>query len=203
MLHSDALPDDYLRLLLSLEPSYLQSDDPIRQSGFGGGAARWREEREPILDAIDKDGELLDVGCANGFLLECLLVWGQQRGLALTPHGVDLGPRLVELARSRLPRYAANFHVANGWNWEPPQRYDYVYALYDSVPADYLTLYVQRLLARCVGVGGRLIIGAYGSRSRQQQPFDIAAFLRANGFAVAGTSQGGHPTIARFAWIQT
>jgi SAM-dependent methyltransferase len=202
MAHSDALPEDYLRLLQSLEPSYLQSDDTLRQSGFGGGLARWREEREPILDAIDSDGDLLDVGCANGFLLECLVQWGQERGLALTPHGVDLGPRLVELARKRLPSYAANFHVGNAWNWEPPQRFAYVYALYDSVPPNYLTEYVQRLLARCVVRGGRLIMGAYGSRSRHQQPFDIASFLRANGFTVAGTSEGGNPTIARFAWIQ-
>src|SRR5262245_18750715 len=108
MVHSDALPDDYLRLLESLEPAYLQSDDPIRQSGFGGGAARWRAEREPLLAAIEKDGALLDVGCANGFLLECLLQWSQPRGLTLTPHGIDMGPRLVELARARLPLYAAN-----------------------------------------------------------------------------------------------
>ncbi len=202
MTDSDALPEGHLRLLHSLEPAYLQSDDPIRQSGFGGGAARWREEREPILDAIDSDGDLLDVGCANGFLLECLMEWAQERGIRLTPHGLDIGPRLIELARQRLPGYAANFSVGNAWNWQPPQRFDYVYVLYDSVPPDYLAEYIQRLLARCILPGGRLIIGAYGSRSRQLLPFDIAAFLHTNGFAVAGTAEGGSPVIARFAWIQ-
>ena len=201
MLFSDQLPEEYLHLLQSLEPSYLKSDDPIRQSGFSGGEVRWRLEREPILDAISADGDFLDVGCANGFLLDCLLQWGQERGLTLTPYGVDMGSRLIELARKRLPCYAANFYVGNAWNWEPPRQFRYVYALYDSVPPDYLAEYVQRLLARCVVPGGRLILGAYGSRSRHLPPFDLAAFLCAARHTVAGTSQGGDPIIARFAWV--
>ena len=47
--------------MAALEDSYLSSDDPIAQSGFGGGAARWRAEREPILTAVDHDGDFLDV----------------------------------------------------------------------------------------------------------------------------------------------
>jgi hypothetical protein len=30
-------------------------------------------EREPILTAIDSGGDILDIGCANGYLLECLM----------------------------------------------------------------------------------------------------------------------------------
>ena len=75
------LPATFLSELRELEASYLQRSDPIEQSGFHGGAERWRAEREPILDAIMRDGELLDIGCANGFLLECLVEWGQERGV--------------------------------------------------------------------------------------------------------------------------
>ncbi len=66
----------FLQDLRALESAYLKEDDPIRQSGFRGGADRWRGERGPILNAIETDGDLLDIGCANGYLLECLLNWG-------------------------------------------------------------------------------------------------------------------------------
>ena len=71
----ETLPDDFLMKLRELEASYCASNDPILQSGFSGGALRWKEERSPILEAIHESGDLLDVGCANGYLLECLVEW--------------------------------------------------------------------------------------------------------------------------------
>lgn len=201
MTFSDQLPDHYVEMLSSLEASYLKSDDPVRQSGFGDGQVRWREEREPILDAITTDGALLDVGCANGYLLQCLAAWGQERGIQITPYGLDIGPRLIKLARRRLPMYADHFFVGNARNWEPPRTFRYVYALYDAVPDEYFAEFVRRLLTRTVALNGRLIIGAYGSRSGQQAPLEIADLLQSSGFTVAGVAQGGMPTNARFAWI--
>ena len=195
------LPADFLESLSALEEAYLQHDDPIRQSGFGGGAVRWRAEREPLLDAIDADGELLDVGCANGFLLECLVEWGAERGVRLTPYGLDVGARLIEIARQRQRQLADHFYVGNGWDWEPPRRFRYVYALYDCVPVERLAAYVRRLLIDVVADEGRLIIGAYGSNSRGIPPFEIAGFLQSQGFTIAGTSQGGEPPLTSFAWI--
>jgi len=154
------LPPDFVAAVRDLETSYLQTDDPILQSGFGGGAKRWREEREPILEAISEEGTLLDVGCANGYLLECLVGWGQERGLKLTPYGVDLSPRLIALARERLPAFARHFFVANAWDWHPPRRFRYVYALSDCVPEDYLEAFVERLLSRVVEPGGPLFSAA-------------------------------------------
>jgi SAM-dependent methyltransferase len=195
------LPPDFVEMLDELERSYLRESDPIRASGFGGGPERWRAEREPLLDAVEADGDILDVGCANGYLLECLLRWGRERGLALVPHGLDRSAALVELARERLPDFAGNLHVGNSWTWRPPRRYRYVYAIYDCVPADYLPEYVERLLGGAVADSGRLILGAYGSRSRGLDPFDVAGFLLSEGYAVAGTSCGGSPATTRFAWI--
>ena len=195
------LPPSFLLELEALESAYLAEDDPIRQSGFGGGPQRWRAEREPILDAIETDGDLLDVGCANGLLLECLVNWGHQRGLALTPYGLDQGARLVELAHKRLPDNASNLFVGNAWDWQPPRRFRYVYTLYDCVPIDYLQEYIERLLGRAVAPGGRLIVGAYGSRSRGVPAFDIEGFLRSEGIAVAGTAKGGNPQVTAFVWV--
>ena len=195
------LPRSFLQRLDELEQSYLSSDDPIRQSGFGGGPGRWRAEREPILTAVESDGDLLDIGCANAYLLACLMEWGSERGLTITPHGLDRGERLIQLARKRLPQYRDNFHVGSAWDWVPPQRYRYVYTLHDCVPRDYLNEYVDRLLQRVVSPNGRLIVGAYGSRSKNLPAFDVREFLESCGYPIAGWTTGGRPPVSVFAWV--
>ncbi len=194
------LPGEFLRYLEVLEKTYLAERDPIRASGFGGGVKRWRCEREPLLDAVEADGDLLDVGCANGHLAECLVDWARERGWRLTPYGVDYGERLIALAKQRLPQWASHFYVGNAWDWEPPRRYRYVYALYDCVPRSHLSRYLQRLASEFVEPSGRLIVGAYGSRSRGFGPFDVRSGLEQAGLRVAGSSAGGNPPIASFAW---
>jgi len=185
----------------TLEAGYLAHDDPIRQSGFSGGPDRWRRERGPILEAIDVDGDLLDVGCANGYLLECLVAWAAERGRRIVPYGVDLSEKFIDLARRRLPKHADHFWVANAWAWSPPRRFRFVYALLDSVPDESMGTYAHRLLDRSVETGGRLIAGHYGSRSRGVPPLDVAALLTADGLRVAGEAAGGDPIITRFAWV--
>jgi SAM-dependent methyltransferase len=188
--------------LRQLEQAYLISDDPLRQSGFGGGAERWRREREPILEAVQESGDLLDSCCANGFLLESLMNWSSARGLEITPFGIDQGGKLIELARRRLPKFAGHLHMANAWDWHPPRRYRYVYGLWDCVPEDYLIEFVRRLITRCVAPGGRLILGAYGSLSRSQAAFNVETFLKSAGYYVKGSACGGVPPVARFAWVE-
>ncbi len=195
------LPQTFLQELGALEASYLKETDPIRQSGFSGGAKRWRAEREPILDAVESDGDLLDIGCANGYLLECLLRWGRERGLNLTPHGLDQGAQLVELARQRLSGYEGNIHTGNAWGWRPPRKYKYVYMLCDCVPPSYLAECVRSLLDCVVEPAGRLIIGSYGSRSDGIRPMDVAAFFESVGLQATGEARGGSPPVTAFAWV--
>lgn len=195
------LPDSFLQRLKELETSYLAETDPIRQSGFGGGPDRWRDERQPILDAVTGDGDLLDIGCANGYLLECLVQWGRDRGLALTPFGLDWSERLISLARKRLPRYDSHFLVGNAWDWQPERKFQYVYSVFDCVPEEYLEEYLHRLLRRVVSPGGRLIIGAYGSRTDNIAPFDIESFLKTHGFNPGGSAEGGRPPVTKFVWM--
>jgi SAM-dependent methyltransferase len=197
---SKPLPPDFLAHIRSLEDAYLAADDPILQSGFHGGSERWRAEREPILQAVERDGSFLDIGCANGHLLECLIAWARERGTALEPFGVDIGPRLIAAAKQRLPAFGANFWVANAWDWRPPQRFRYVYTLNDCVPPEMLRAHVVRLLERAVEPGGRLIVGSYGSRSRGEPPLKIAEALASFGLEVAGRAYGGEPTVTAFAW---
>jgi hypothetical protein len=199
---TNTLPEPFLKALRELQRAYLAASDPMRQSGFGGGPERWRAEREPILQAVEHDGDLLDVGCANGLLLESLRGWAQERGIALIPYGLDQGEQLIAMARARLPAFASHFFCGNGWTWQPPRRFRYVYTLYDCVPHAYLAAYIGRLLDLAVAPQGRLIVGAYGSRSRQLPPFPIAKYLATHGFAVAGSTAGGRPPITVFAWIE-
>jgi SAM-dependent methyltransferase len=196
-----SLPDDFLCHLGELEAVYLRHDDPIKQSGFSGGVERWRSERSPILQAIPSNGAILDVGCANGHLLECLLEWGAERGLTLEPFGVDCGAGLIELARRRLPAVRDHFFVANAWGWEPPRRFQYVYSVFDCVPSNNLGAFVEHLMSKVVAPGGRLILGAYGSRSRGEKAAPIDAMLARMGYVVAGFAAAGEPETARFAWI--
>src|SRR5436190_17366021 len=92
------------------EDAYLSSDDPRAQSGFRGDEARWESVRRPIVQAIDGAGTFLDVGCANGYLLESLVRWSPH---PIEPYGLDFAAKLVELARQRLPSWADRFFVGD------------------------------------------------------------------------------------------
>jgi SAM-dependent methyltransferase len=195
------LPADFLQHLTKLQAAYLREIDPIRQSGFSGGPERWRAERSPILGAVTASGSLLDVGCANGYLLECLMRWGSEIGVTLTPFGVDCSEGLIALARERMPLFREHFYVANAWGWIPPQRFQYVYCVFDCVPGEVLGDFVEHLLSKVVAPGGRLILGAYGSRSRREAPAPVDEFLQDLGHRVVGSAVAGQPETARFAWV--
>ena len=198
------LPEEFLERLRGLETTYLTETDPMRQSGYGGGTTRWRKERELILDAVDGDGDFLDIGYANGYLLECLVRWAKVRGHSLIPYGIDYGARLIELAKRRLPQYASHFYAANAWDWTPPRRSRYVYTLYDCVPNGFLSEYIDRLLNGFVEEDGRLIVGAYGSSRPGSEPaVDIATILKTNGYNVEGRVSCGNPVVTSVVWIQT
>jgi SAM-dependent methyltransferase len=195
------LPEAFLQRLAALEANYLRESDPIRQSGFSGGSERWYTERSPILDALGS-GELLDIGCANGHLLDCLVQWGRVRGILLTPHGLDCSAGLIAVARQRLPEHAGHFHHGDAWDWEPPQRYAQVYSVWDCVPCEYFPDYLARLLRKVVAPGGLLVIGSYGNRARNEPAAAVDACLARLGHFVVGTAAAHAPDIARFAWVR-
>lgn len=190
---------EFLEQSRKLEAAYLRSDDPIVQSGFSGSRKRWVVERSPLVDAIEYDGDFLDVGCANGLLAADVTKWAAERGFSVTPHGVDLGPGLVKLARERHPRFADNFLVADAWTWKPDRRWTFVYSLLDLAPEDLWCHWLWRL-KEWVEPGGRLIVGSYGSRSRDLSPVDVAALMERCGLTVSSSSHGGDPVVTRFAW---
>jgi SAM-dependent methyltransferase len=201
---SQAEDEWYDRNRQLLETAYLASDNPQQQSGLTGDAAHWKRRRHVIVDAIDHDGTLLDVGCANGLLMETLVAWAEERGYHLEPYGVDISPKLVALARSRLPGWTDRISVGNVITWDPPRQFDYVRTELVYVPSQRQPDLVARLMERVVAPGGRLVVCAYRPHGvRDADP--IGELLRSWGFPVSGEAtaadiaDGGIAT--RVAWL--
>ena len=117
-----------------LERAYLASEDPRGGSGFGGDEERWERARRPIVSAVDRDGTFLDVGCANGLLMESVAAWASEDGFRVEPYGLDLIESLAALARRRLPHWADHIFAGNVMDWHPPLRFDFVRTHLECVP---------------------------------------------------------------------
>ena len=154
-------------------------DNPFQQSGRGCGPERWDETRRVFADLVDRPGSYLDVGCANGLLLESLARWVTDHQLDL--FGVDFVPGLVALAQQRIPD--AVIWEANAWDWDPPRRFTHVRTNLEYVPEGDWPELVRRH-ARWVETGGRLVVAHYPDRS--ESPVDVASVLGAAGFPIAG-----------------
>jgi len=161
------------------DAAYLEGDNPRAQSGFGGDEARWEGGRRPIADAIDRDGTFLDIGCANGHLLECIVEWSPHR---IDPYVLELAPRVAELARRRLPQWADRIFVGNALTWDPPLRFDFVRTELVYVPPNQRKTLLERLLGRVVAPKGRLIVCGYGSPRSGLVADPVRATVRSLGF---------------------
>ena len=149
------------RVSNALASAYLREDDPRWQSGFDGDAKLWREARELVLDAVAAHGSFLDVGCANGHLMECLVTWASERGSEITVHGLEINPDLATAARRRLPAWSDRIHTGNISDWIPPHRFTYIRTGLEYVPPGRgrESLLIARVLRDLVEPGGRLIVG--------------------------------------------
>lgn len=88
----------HLEMAAVVVPAYLAAETPWEQSGKSGAAESWEYARSLVADAIDRDGSFLDVGCANGYLMECLPRW---TSFKVEPFGLEIAPELAALARQR------------------------------------------------------------------------------------------------------
>ena len=85
-----------------LEAAYLSAPTAWQQSGKSGTFEDWTRLRIANLAPVNQSGSYLDIGCANGYLLECLVAWAQLKGIQITPYGLDHSHKLVSLAQHRL-----------------------------------------------------------------------------------------------------
>jgi len=173
-----------------LEEAYLKHDEPWKQSGFSGPEERWIKCRKPIADCVEESGSFLDIGCANGYLLECILRWTGERGLNIVPYGLDLSEKLIELAKERLPQYRENFYTGNGWLWDNPIRYDYVRTEIVYVPEHLQRQYIERIIDKYLVEGGKLLVTEYRSRRDTVNKPWINGMLTDWGFNIAKQVSG-------------
>jgi uncharacterized protein len=140
------------------ELHYLADGDVYKGSGHSGDAASWEAGRRPIAEAVHRPGTFLDVGCANGLLLESLVGWA---AFPVEPYGLDYAPQLVAEARRRLPQWADRIFLGDALDWEPPHPFDFIRSELVYVPEERRREHVARLLG-FVAPGGRLIVCGYG-----------------------------------------
>lgn len=125
----------------------------------------WYERRSPIVAAIDRPGSVLDIGCANGFLLRCLLAWSEYD---LDPYGVDPDTEAVEACKQLFPELEhfatlSAAHLGELSGVPLPTSYTYVYwNVWDNFEfADSrFDGYLDKVFS-AVEEGGRLILGFY------------------------------------------
>jgi hypothetical protein len=107
--------------------------------------------------------------------------------VTIEPHGLELLPRVAELARSLRPQLASSIWTGSVMSWTPPRRFRYVTALDDAVPPDRLDVLVARLLHDFVAPGGRVIISSY--TDAHQQPRRLFDDLRYAGIHLMESSR--------------
>ena len=173
--------------------AYLAADTPWGQSGKGGDERLWTHARSLVCDAVEQDGTFLDVGCANGYMMECMERWSAERGHRIESFGLDIAHELVDLARNRLPIWADRIYSGNVMTWSPPQRFDFVRTGFEYVPLRRRRDLVQRLLDEFVAGGGRLVIGTYsGARVGTDVADKLECEVSSWGFNVSGRTSRRH-----------
>lgn len=183
---------DTVRLL---EEHYCVAATAEGQSGKGGDAADWELSRRLVVRPVHHDGSFLDIGCANGLLMESVHRWAAEGGVRLEPYGLDASERLITLARERLPHWRDRFFAGDALSWTPPRRFDFVHTMVDLVPGRRRPDWLRRVLHQFVAPGGRLIVREYAGIGDQ---------LRSWGLPVAGITvqERGTRPAQEAAWLE-
>jgi len=142
--------------------AYLGGETPAAGSGSSRDAEGWERARSGIAEAVEPGWAFLDVGCANGYLMESMAAWA-----GVEPYGVDISPELAELARRRLPQWADRIWVGNAAEWEPPRRFDAIRTGLD---------YVENAERGTPGVEDEIVSWGYeiAGRKRARSPASAA-----------------------------
>lgn len=158
---------------------YLNAETPWEGSGKSGTARDWEYSRSHVVHAIDRPGSFLDVGCANGYMLECLHRWSQHR---VDLYGLDISPKLVTRARERLPDLAGHLFVGNALSWQSGVRFDFARTNLDYVPANRKRELVENLMSQV----DRLIVGVFNEQLDERPTEQLVARW---GYRIAGRSE--------------
>ena len=175
-------------------PTFSRASAAVRLVGARSASPSSRPSEKTSAD-------LLDIGCANGLLLESLVEWAAP-ARCITPFGVDQSAGLIALARRRLPRFAANFFVANAWSccFTSPLRVR-LRSQQTAFPPTTSQEFIRQLLDHLRPAGRPPHPRLVRESIPRTPPLDSVALLAEEAFlAPVGTASGGQNRIARFAW---
>ena len=162
-------------------PAYLAAETAEAGSGSSRDHAGWERARSLLAEAVEPGQTFLDVGCANGLLMESMATWARAE-----PYGLEISPELAEVARRRLPQWADRIWVGNAIDWKSPRRFDVVRTGIDYVPAPRRRHLVERMLS----YSERLVIGVFNEeRDVRSLENEVAGW----GFTISGRSERLHP----------
>ena len=125
----------------------------LKDSDFNGRYNTWRSAREVLNTHIAGGERVLDLGCANGFLLASLLLW-HSRGFI--PFGMDIDPARIQVACRLLGAFAGNFYHHNFFDLEwPVSEADIIIAPWQ---------FSSQFMETCLKCAARVIFTAYDDR---------------------------------------
>jgi len=147
----------------------LTNEDQVKPWLMGSCCSRslegWVERRKFFVSVFNKNGSVLDVGCANGLFLACLQYWSPHR---FTPFGFDVNDP-VQQAALLFPSHPENFRQMNIDDYlrsKPssfPSTFDFVFwNVWKDFDLERNVRYVDSLVA-LVSSGGRIVFGFYDS----------------------------------------
>ncbi len=186
-----------------VKPAYLAANNPYAQAGHSGDASTWEVSRGFIAQTLHRSGSFLDVGCANGILMESVQQWGRMKQLAIEPYGLDIVPKFVEVARQRLPQWANRIHSGNIRTWQPShQGFDFVLIRPEYVPIHRFCELVTHVLNRVLKPNGRLIVFV---GTEEVEVRSVETRINEDGLMVHGRVEVPHPkdhrVVRRLFWI--
>jgi 2-polyprenyl-3-methyl-5-hydroxy-6-metoxy-1,4-benzoquinol methylase len=173
------------------------ADQLVAGAKMRGSFKDWEAGRQFIASAVDRDGTIFHLGCANGLLLRSLTEWSEHK---LVPYGIDIDPTSVAAAKKVFEetpeRFVSNDELPGAVErGDIPPVFDMVYwTVWDN--EQLTTEDGKKFLDYALGLvkpGGRLILGFY-NESRQRN-LDQIAVVRKMGFNISSKIEhsGLHP----------
>ena len=144
----------------------------------------------------------MDIGSANGYLVDCLTNWMKHSGLNLEFFGLEISRELTELSKKNFPHLKDHFFNGNVLDWIPQEKYDFVFTMIlFGIPEQLREKYITRILEMYLKKGGRLIFEELEMGKTEE--FLSRLNIKLSGWCIKRTNdmKGKGPWERRFIWI--
>jgi SAM-dependent methyltransferase len=144
---------------------------------------QWTDMRKFIADIFHRDGSILDIGCANGFLLACFQYWSS---FNLIPYGIECDSSIYK-SEVLFPSYYQENHFVHidllDFIKDPshecpffPLKFDFIYWNIWTSGFDLESekdLSEINFIKNLLNPNGRLILGFYGPKENSMRKIEI------------------------------